>query len=741
MRHVDRYDLFASAPKGVEPILMEELRGLGASSCRITAGGVHFAGSLEEALRACLWSRTASRIFLTLAADPVEKSEDVYETLRAVPWEEHLNPGATIAVDFGGTGAGITNTMYGAQLAKDAVVDRIRDQRGKRPSIDAKQPDFLVNCHLSRNRLEVRIDLSGGGLHARGYRLESGAAPIRENLAAALLLKAGWPAVAGAGGSFLDLMCGSGTLVIEAALIAADAAPGLIRGRWGFRAWSGFDASLWEELVKEASSRMERALAAAPHCAGFDSDRESLKMARHNAKRAGVESIVRFEKRELAAAEPPDDLKPGLILTNPPYGRRMGDADGLRGLYESFGDVLKKRFIGWKAAVITAEPELGKRMGIRATRVNAFYNGPLQCQLLHFTVAPEHFVDRDAIDRRTTQISLDRAVERGAGAFMNRLRKNQRAIGTWAAREGIACYRLYDADLPEYAVAVDVYGDWIHVQEYAAPSTVDPDKAAARLRDVITVLPHALGVDAERVILKIRRRQRGNDQYEKQDQRGEFLEMREGPCRFLVNLTDYLDTGLFLDHRPTRAMIGTMAAGKRFLNLFCYTGAATVYAALGGARATVSVDLSATYLEWAGRNLDLNGIRGAKHRLEQADCREWISRCKDRFDLIFLDPPTFSNSKRMRGTFDVQRDHAGLINDTAKLLAPGGTLIFSTNRLKFKMESGALAGLLAEDITEKTIPRDFERNRRVHSCWKIVRDPGVPQKQGNNPPKTGGRMK
>ncbi len=719
MKELHHFKLFASAPRGVEPILEEELKGLGVASTKITAGGVHYSGSLKDALRSCLWSRTASRIFLVLAESKVEKSGDVYDIARSVPWEEQVAQGATIAVDFSGTGAGIDNTMYGAQLVKDAVVDRLRELRGARPSINAKEPDFLVNCHLSRNGLEVRIDLSGSGLHARGYRLESGAAPLRENLAAALLLKAGWPAIAGSGGTFIDPMCGSGTLVIEAALIAADAAPGLRRQRWGFRGWLGYDDTVWKELLGEAAVRMEQGLARAPRCIGFDSDRETVKMARFNAKRAHMESLVLFEKRLLAGAGPPPDLPPGLVLTNPPYGKRMGDPGELGPLYEELGDTLKSRFPGWQAAVITGEPELGKRMGLRAHKTNVFYNGPLECRLLQFRIETDRFVDREALDSRKSRIKLERALERGSEAFMNRIRKNLRTIGKWADREGITCYRLYDADLPEYAVAVDRYGEWVHVQEYAAPASVDAVKAETRLKDVITVLPHVLDVDEKKIILKIRRRQKGKNQYEKQDGKGRYIEVAEGPCRLLVNLTDYLDTGLFLDHRLTRAMIGSMAGGKRFLNLFCYTGAATVYAALGGARSTVSVDLSATYLDWARKNLDLNGIRGVKHRLEQADCRDWMSNCGDRFDLIFLDPPTFSNSKRMRGTFDVQRDHAGLINDTVKLLAPGGTLIFSTNRTKFRMETGALVGLMVEDITQKTIPRDFERNPRIHTCWNI----------------------
>jgi 23S rRNA (guanine2445-N2)-methyltransferase / 23S rRNA (guanine2069-N7)-methyltransferase len=714
-----RYNFFASCARGVEPILNEELRAIGASETAPSAGGVRFTGPLDTALRACLWSRTAGRVFLTLGRSIVENTGEIYEAVRGIPWEEHVAPKATIAVDFSGTGAGVSNTMFGALLVKDAVVDYLRDRRGERPSVNPDRPDLLINCHLARYGLEVRIDLSGSSLHLRGYRTESGTAPLRETLAAALLLKAGWPAIAGEGGCFIDPLCGSGTLVIEAAMIAASAAPGLFRDRWGFTAWPGFDRAVWDGLVEEAHALREAGIQKAPVCLGFDIDKQVIKIARHNAKRALLDTLVRFETRALEKAAPVEGMKPGLVMTNPPYGVRLKNEGDLGALYALLGDTVKARFQGWHAAVFTGEPELGKRMGLRAHRTNVFYNGPLECRLLQFSVESNRFVDREALDARAGRIGIERALGRGADAFLNRIKKNIRAIGAWAKREGISCYRLYDADLPEYAVAIDIYGVRAHVQEYAAPASIDAAKAAERLNDAITVLPGALGIPADHVILKVRHRQKGKSQYQKQDERGEFIEVAEGPCRFLINLTDYLDTGLFLDHRPTREMIRRLAKGKRFLNLFCYTGTATVHAAAGGAVSTVSVDMSPVYLEWAQRNFDLNGVGGKAHQIVRADCLEWIGLCKTRFDLIFLDPPTFSNSKRMQGTFDVQRDHAGLIRETARLLTPGGTLFFSNNRSKFKFDNEALSGLSVIDISAETIPRDFERNPRIHRCWKI----------------------
>jgi 23S rRNA (guanine2069-N7)-methyltransferase / 23S rRNA (guanine2445-N2)-methyltransferase len=318
--------------------------------------------------------------------------------------------------------------------------------------------------------------------------------------------------------------------------------------------------------------------------------------------------------------------------------------------------------------------------------------------------------------------------------FANRLRKNLRLLGKWARREGVSCYRLYDADMPEYAVAVDLYEGWAHVQEYAAPATVAPARAEARLREAMAVLPEVLGIPAGNLVLKVRRRQKGLAQYERQAMTGDFHEVGEGGLRFLVNLTDYLDTGLFLDHRVTRAMIRELAAGpappigwgrgRRFLNLFAYTGTASVYAASGGAVSTTSVDMSRVYLDWARRNMSLNGfVEGPAHRFVHGDCLKWVTLHRgERYDLIFLDPPTFSTSKRMaERTFDVQRDHAPLIRAAAGLLAPEGVLLFSNNFQRFRLHRQALSDLTVEDISAATIPHDFARNPRIHTCWRIAR--------------------
>ncbi len=311
----------------------------------------------------------------------------------------------------------------------------------------------------------------------------------------------------------------------------------------------------------------------------------------------------------------------------------------------------------------------------------------------------------------------------GTAMFVNRLRKNLRHLQKWARREGITCYRVYDADLPDYALAIDLYERWVHVQEYAPPRTINADIANARLQDAVAAIPEVLEVSSDYISLKIRQAQKGTRQYTRQAQTGRFEVVHEGGLRFWINLWDYLDTGLFLDHRPIRRMIRELADGRRFLNLFAYTGAASVYAAAAGS-ATTTVDMSAVYLDWAQRNLHLNGFTDARrHTLVHADCLDWLRiPRRERYDLIFVDPPTFSNSKRMgTRTFEVQRDHVWLVRAATGLLAPGGVLIFSNNFRQFTLDRAALSDYAIENLTAATIPVDFQRNPRIHNCWKITR--------------------
>jgi len=716
-------NFFATAPKGLEGLLADELRELGGADCAERRAGAVFSGTLETAYRACLWSRIANRILMPLLDVAVTSADELYQAVQTIDWQEHLGPDDTLAVDFSGRLADINHTHYGALRVKDAIVDQFRANGISRPSIDTKQPSLRVNVYLHRGRVVISLDLSGDSLHRRGYRAEGGRAPLKENLAAAILRRAGWPSVYEAGGAFVDPMCGSGTFTIEAGMIAADIAPGLLRDYWGFSGWRGHRTGYWENILKEAEERKRASQDGQLRVYGFDADKTAIRVARKNAELAGLSGRARFEYCVLEKLQRPKEST-GLLAVNPPYGERLGDIRALHHLYAQLGGKLLQEFCGWKAAVLTGSDELGRVLGLRAYKVNSVYNGALECRLLLLDIAKEKTLrSSDPIEqalRRSEQI-MDSSD--GARMFANRLRKNLRTIGKWAEREGISCYRLYDADIPEYAAAIDIYQDWVHVQEYDPPRSVELHKAAIRLKEMLAVIAELLQCPHDHMVLKRRVKQRGGTQYEKLDDAAHYIPMQEQGIKLLVNLHDYLDTGLFLDHRKTRAMIRKLAHGRSFLNLFSYTGSATVYAAAGGARATTSVDMSHTYLEWTRRNLAVNGIRGRQHELIQSDCLEWLKGKHHRYDLIFLDPPTFSRSKRMRATFDVQRDHIMLLERVLSLLAKDGTLLFSCNRRGFKLDKetilGTVPGIKIEDITRATLPRDFSKTPPVHQCWKI----------------------
>jgi 23S rRNA (guanine2445-N2)-methyltransferase / 23S rRNA (guanine2069-N7)-methyltransferase len=410
---------------------------------------------------------------------------------------------------------------------------------------------------------------------------------------------------------------------------------------------------------------------------------------------------------------------------------RMEDLDAARAVHRELGEVLRERFQGWQAAVLTGAPQLGMELGIRAARTHTLWNGAIECRLLRMTV------EAASLRRPGTLAREDSPLRDTPGArmFANRLAKNLKRVRSWANKAGVSCYRLYDADMPEYAFAIDVYRTiepeetWLYVQEYAPPAEIEVEAVRRRRGEALAALPDATGVPPARIKVRTRRRTPRGEQYDKLGSRSDSHVVLEDGLQLIVNFDDYLDTGLFLDHRITRARLREAAGGKRFLNLFAYTGTATVYAAAGGAATTTSVDMSRTYLDWAQRNLarnigssPRNAQPGPQHEFVQADCLEWLragARESERYDLIFLDPPTFSNSKRMQGVLDIERDHAALIDACARILVPEGLLVFSTNAQRFRLEPALAERYAVRDISAATLPRDFERNPRIHRCFEV----------------------
>jgi 23S rRNA (guanine2445-N2)-methyltransferase / 23S rRNA (guanine2069-N7)-methyltransferase len=717
----------ASSPRGFGDLLARELRTVGAQDVRERALGVEFAGPLEVAYRACLESRVAARVFLVVAEFDAPSDALFYEALRAVDWRPHVDPARTLACDFTGKHPELTHTRFGALRLKDAICDQLRDTTGKRPDISTERPAVRVHAHANGPKVTVSLDLSGEGLHRRGYRTQAGEAPLRENLAAGILMRAGWEEKSRAAAEFLDPMCGSGTLVIEAAMMAADIAPNARRQYFGFLGWPGHDRAAWER-VKGAALAAERKPAMIIR--GLDADGYVLEAARDNSVRAGLDGMVTFARGELSAAAPAAGGN-GFLATNPPYGVRLEDKPAARALMKELGGVLRARFGGWSAAILAGSPDAGLELGLRAERVHTVWNGALECRLLRVQVSAES--EKQLLHTgRSARIDASLAETPGSKMFGNRVAKNLKQLDKWAAREQVSCYRVYDADMPEYSFAIDRYAEadggpcWLYVQEYTAPKTIDPLSVQRRRNEALAALPGVTGIPADRIHLRQRRKTARGEQYEKLGQEREFRLVEEGGLKFWVNFTDYLDTGLFLDHRVTRARLREAAARQRFLNLFAYTGSATVYAAAGRARATTTVDMSATYLDWARRNLAVNGFSGPQHEFLQEDCIAWLKAAvaeRRSYDLIFLDPPTFSNSKRMEDVHDVQRDHRALIDRCMALLAPGGKLVFSTNAQKFKLDADIGALYKVTDISRATLPKDFERNARIHQCFELESKP------------------
>ncbi|WP_110710127.1 bifunctional 23S rRNA (guanine(2069)-N(7))-methyltransferase RlmK/23S rRNA (guanine(2445)-N(2))-methyltransferase RlmL [Salinicola sp. CR57] len=716
--------LHITCPWGIEALLAEEVVELGGEIQKTTVAGLHALADRATAYRICLWSRLANRVILTLGRETnCEAPASIVEAVRSLPWTRVLKPGQTLAVDFHGQSPAIRHTRFGAQVVKDGVVDALRAAGWERPDIAPRDADVRLFAHLHKGQLLVGIDLVGASLHQRGYRRDSGHAPLKENLAAALLMRADWPARARRGEPLVDPMCGAGTLLIEAAMMAADMAPQLNRERFAFETLADFDAEAWHVLQREAQARANVGRRRARSSLfGLDQSPQAISAARSNAMRAGIPALITLAGGSVKALECPAEIRAeegrtGLVMTNPPYGERLGELPELVALYSDLGERMRRQFPGWQLALFTGNPDLGHRLGLRAHKQYAFKNGPLDCKLLLIDIAAQGALAEEREPSRPAPRGS--VLSEGAQMFANRLQKNRKRLNKWLKQSGESCYRLYDADMPEYALAIDVYGHQVHVQEYAAPKSIDPGKAQRRLMDALSAIPVALDVRPEQIHYKQRERQSGKAQYRKQGDSGDRFVVTEGTAKLWVNLKDYLDTGLFLDHRPVRRLLAEKAGGKRFLNLFCYTGTATVQAALGGAGDSVSVDLSNTYLEWAKDNFLLNKLDPGRHRVVRDDCLRWLETAGGEFDLIFMDPPTFSNSKRMEGTLDIQRDHARLIELAMARLAPAGELIFSNNQQRFSLDASLATRYRVEEITAQTYDPDFTRRANLHHCFRI----------------------
>jgi 23S rRNA (guanine2445-N2)-methyltransferase / 23S rRNA (guanine2069-N7)-methyltransferase len=756
--------LIATCAFGLEAVVAHELRALGYESKTVRPGRLTFTGDAAAVARTNLWLRSADRVLIELAAFPAPDFDALFDTVRDLPWADWIAADAAIPVRGRSLKSQLTSVPAIQRSVKKAIVESLLAARPgvELPEIGAPVP---VEISIVENAATIDLDTSGEGLHKRGYRTLAAEAQIRETLAAAMVQLSFWRPER----PFVDPFCGTGTIAIEAALIGRRMAPGRNR-TFAAEEWGAIPSAVWTAALEEADDLVLPTLP--ERVIGSDISGSTLKLARHHAELAGVAADVHFQQHDFA--ELSSSRRYGCLVTNPPYGLRMGEEVEVEALYRSFPVVLR-RLKTWSHFILTARPDLQQLVGQQADKRRKLYNGRIACTLYQFFgPKPPRTPRADQAEDQSKELSGSIPLEGRAGEggdqpddagdeqfvaetvseakpkptrpdpirgpafgglrdeawrqaeeFGNRLKKLARHLRKWPTKRGITCYRLYERDIPEVPLVVDRYEDALHIAEFERPHERTPAEHADWLDHMVREAARALETPRELVFVKHRRRQRGAAQYEAVDDRRAMRVVNEGGLKFQVNLSDYVDTGLFLDHRITRGMVRDAAKGKSFLNLFAYTGSFTAYAAAGGAAQTTTVDLLPGHLDWAEENLRLNGLSGSQHRMVQADARDYLASLRGtwQFDLAVVDPPTFSNSKRMDDDWDVQQDHADLLAATLANLKPGGLLFFSTNSRKFKFDEAALSGASAREISKHTVPEDF-RNKRIHRCWRIVKAGG-----------------
>ena len=743
-------DLIITCADGLEAPLQTELTSFGIASDIKSTGRLAVTGTLRDLYTICLWSRVASRVLMLIKRKNINAEYDVAEQLyglaKSVDWTQQFSLEQTFAIRLSVDKRVAVSQQFAMLRIKDAIADTFNEVYDSRPNVDSKNPDFSVFATVNDKQAELYLDLSGTSLHRRGYRVAMTEAPLKENLAAALLYSAGWHKKNEQGdapfyNALIDPMCGSGTFIIEALLMHCDYAVGIDKAanQFGFYEWQHHDDVLWKQMIDDAQMRFREALEiineqpdTLPLILGFDADSGAILATEKNFIAAGLQDLLPLLDLETRALDRLSSiLKPladdgrlsnPLIITNPPYGERLGDEEMIKPLYQAIGLILQDSFAGNDInpmlGILAANVEQVDILPIKEPKTLRCHNGAITVYFRYGTLIAGqtgNLVSR--FEKREIE------VEEGQD-FINRLQKNLAKLKKLAKKDTVSNLRVYNADLPDFKVAVDLYGDYVHVQEYAPPKTIPPETAKKRFNLALMGIREVFGINREQIFIKTRARQSGNDQYSKQgntEKRGKFYVAREDGAYFYVNFTDYLDTGLFIDHRNMRARIKDNSRNKSVLNLFAYTCTASVHAALAGAKKVTSVDLSQNYLDWGKQNFVLNGLDVSRNKYQfvAADIFEWIKDNTEQFDIIFIDPPTFSNSKKFQGTFDVQRDHSAIINRAMNRLTADGILYFSNNFTRFELDEQLTERYDVVDITQKTIGFDFDVKKPIHQSFEI----------------------
>ena len=733
-------DLIATTAFGLEAIVRRELKALGYEATICSPGRLRFQADISAISRCNLWLRTADRILIELASFLATDFDTLFETAQTIAWNEWLPNDANIRV----VGRSLRSQLSSVPACQRTVKKAIVEQLLKSHHVTALPEtgiQFKVEIAILNDQATLSIDTTGPSLHKRGFRQAVSKAPLKETLAAALVLLSFWKKER----PLIDPFCGSGTIPIEAALIGRNLAPGLQRA-FDAEAWPNIPSSIWSAAREEAHDLTQPAFE--ERLIGTDSNGRVLQSARDNAARAGVSELVHFQQK--AFDELSSQKRHGCVIANPPYGQRLGEEEDLVPLYESVPLVLRK-LPTWSHYILTAMPNFETIIGRQADRRRKLYNGRIECTYFQFHgprpstrglqgTSPTAPANEPTADPSREKLSISTSApptqslppvfggvnpksHEQAELLQRRLRKRAKHLRRWPTQRGISCFRLYERDIPEIPWVVDRYEDHLHITEYERPHERDIGQHADWVDLLKRAAAASLDIDPQNVFFKRRQRQRGTSQHAHLAKASYEIIVQEGGLQFIVNLSDYIDTGLFLDHRITRKMVQDLADQKTFLNLFGYTGSFSVYAAHGGAAQTTTVDSSQTYLTWAQRNMRQNGFTGQHHGFIQSDAQAFVAALPpvETYDLVVVDPPTFSNTKNTTAVWDIQKDYAALINRLIPCMKPAGIIFFSTNFRRFQFDSNRIHANTVHEISRQTVPDDF-RNRRIHRCWKIQKN-------------------
>jgi len=731
-------ELIATCAFGLEAVVRRELDQLGYQAKVVQPGRLLFAADTYAICRCNIQLRSAERLLVCIGRFRAEDFGVLFDQVREREWDRWIPSDGAVLVNGKSIKSQLSSVPACQRIVKKAIVEQLRAAHDV-AELPESGTGYRAEVALLNDEATLTLDTSGTGLHKRGYRPLTGRAPLRETMAAALIQLSHW----NSDRSLIDPFCGTGTIVIEAALIGRKIAPGL-RREFASESWPQIGEDQWELAREEARAAILPTLGG--RILGTDVSAPDLRMARHHAAIAGVGEDIHFQQREFA--ELTSKREYGCVICNPPYGHRIGEQHEVAELYKTFPIVLR-RLPTWSHFIFTAHPLFEQVAGQKADRRRKLYNGRIECQYFqyHGPKPPRLADSTGGLDQRTdAPVKIETAEEPGslqptlvpvfggldadaarqASEFRSRLMKRARHLRRWPGR-GITCYRLYERDIPEVPLVVDRYEDRLHIAEFSRPHERTPAQHADWLDLMRKTAADVMEIHPSNVFMKFRDRQRGTSQYERRGSDSHEFVVAEGGLKFKVNLSDYLDTGLFLDHRVTRGMVRSEAKGKRVLNLFGYTGSFTVYAADGGAESTVTVDTSKTYLAWTEENLRVNGFgtgqpgQARRHRQVLSDGITYLRDLHPdvQFDLAVVDPPTFSNKKDRDHDWNVQKDHVLLLTQLHRHMSPGGVVFFSTNFRRFKLAEEEMSAYEIREVSRQTVPEDF-RNRRIHRCWRMA---------------------